>query len=86
MTMKKFDTFADISIQDGERELFIRELTPDDRRNKYRTIRVRATISRQEIAGTDLLEVRSRLSIIRPERLYIKIHERLPVFEGSEAM
>lgn len=44
--------------EDQELELVVRELTPDDRRYKYRSFYAKALISKSESKYSDILKVR----------------------------
>jgi hypothetical protein len=71
--------FSDLN--EGERELFIKDLTPGPR--KYDTKLVRAIIARSpESLGVDadLLWVRSETGVLDPKPWGIKILEELPPY------
>ena len=62
MASKEYDTFilSDLSgvPEDQEMELILRELTPADRRYKYRSFYASAIVSKSESKYPDLLWVR----------------------------
>lgn len=64
-------------LTEGEREIFIKDLTPGPR--KYDTRRVRAKITRtpQALADADLLWVRSETGVLDEKPWGIKIIEEL---------
>lgn len=65
-------------LQEGERDIFIKDLTPGPR--KYDTKQVRAVIARSagKLPGSDTLWVRSEMGVLDPEPWAIKILKDLP--------
>lgn len=70
--VKKFD-----DMQEGEFELFIKNLTPGPR--KYDTKRVRAKVakSKTSLTGGDILWIRSESGLKAPDPWYIEILDEL---------
>ncbi len=62
MAKKEYDTFVltDLALvpEDKEMEIIIRDLTPEDRRYKYRSTFAMAMVSKSESKYPDLLWVR----------------------------
>ena len=62
MARKEFDTFLlqdpDLFIEDEEVELIVRDLTPEDRKTKYRSFYAKAKISKSSSTYPDLLWIR----------------------------
>ena len=74
MARKEYDTFVQVLPEEGEMSLTIRELTPYDPRKKYCHRKVRAVISKSEMADGDILYLRSTGSgRVLPGDWYIKI-------------
>jgi hypothetical protein len=83
---KEYDAFIDdVNIlEDGkEIDLSIRELTPDDRRDKYRTTYVKVLITHNPGVGKDdLLWIRyQRGSHLHPKPFGIKILKKLGEYQ-----
>ncbi|MDD3653851.1 MAG: hypothetical protein PHO01_06675 [Desulfotomaculaceae bacterium] len=68
--------YADLT--EGERDIFIKDLTPGPR--KYDTKQVRAIITRsaENLSEADTLWVRSEMGVLAPEPWAIKIIKELP--------
>ncbi|MDO8784764.1 MAG: phenylphosphate carboxylase subunit gamma [Syntrophales bacterium] len=85
---KEYDAFVDdpATIQDGIVDLAIRELTPDNRREKYFTRYVRAQISRDSdaIPDGDLLRLRYQRGRLSDNKWGIKIQKELGDFMPKE--
>jgi hypothetical protein len=62
MARKEFDTFLledpEMFIEDQEVEWIIRDLTPEDRKTKYRSFFAKAKVSRSSSTYPDLLWIR----------------------------
>jgi len=65
-------------LYEGERDIFIKDLTPGPR--KYDTKQVRAVIARsaKDLSGADTLWVRSEMGVLDPQPWAIKILKELP--------
>ncbi len=65
-------------LEEGVRNLFIKDLTPGPR--KYDTKQVRAMLTRSSanLPDADILWVRSEMGVLDPEPWAIKILENLP--------
>ena len=88
MTME-YDTFVDDpnALLEGEVAIAIRELSPEDRRTKYKTRYVKAQISSSpdKIPGGDILRLRWQRGRLYPEPWAIKILEELGEFMPKRA-
>jgi hypothetical protein len=84
MTIKQYDTFilSDPAtlIEDREMELVIRDLTPADRRYKYRSAYVTAMISRSESKYPNQLWIRLGKGQLQEKPWSIKILKELNKF------
>ncbi len=65
-------------MEEGERELFIKDLQPGARKYDTRHVRARVTRSRDALPGSDLLWIRSESGLRAPQPWHIKILEELP--------
>lgn len=74
---KVYDTFLLTPLEEGIRELAIRDLAPENRREKYGHIRVKAEIRRSRFEGSELLITNSAMGHSLPQNWYIKIIEQL---------
>jgi hypothetical protein len=77
--VQEYDTFVDdpTSLRMGEEiEIAIRELTPENRRMKYRTHYVRAIVDSPK-EGVDILMLRWQRGRLYPEKFSIKIIEKV---------
>jgi len=86
---KEFDTFilTDPSTvpEDNEMELILRELTPKDRRYKYRSFYAMALVSRSEAKYPDRLWIRLGRGQLQEKPWSVKIIKELNKFpKGSE--
>jgi len=84
---KEYDAFVDApeSIPEGkEFDIAIRELTPGDRRFKYRTRYVRAVISHNPGKDENLLWLRYNRGNLHEKPFGIKIIKELGPFEVKE--
>ena len=81
MERKEFDTFilTDPSTvpEDNEMELILRELTPKDRRYKYRSFYAMALVSRSEAKYPDRLWIRLGRGQLQEKPWSIKILKEL---------
>jgi phenylphosphate carboxylase gamma subunit len=84
MSMKEFDTFilSDPALlpEDQEMELIVRDLTPADRRYKYRSAYVSAMISRSESKYPDRLWIRLGRGQLQEKPWSIKIIKEIDKF------
>jgi phenylphosphate carboxylase gamma subunit len=84
MAMKEFDTFvlSDPTTlkEDREMELIVRDLTPADRKYKYRSAYVSAMISKSESKYPDRLWVRLGRGQLQEKPWSIKILKELDKF------
>jgi phenylphosphate carboxylase gamma subunit len=84
MSMKEFDTFilSDPALlpEDQEMELIVRDLTPADRRYKYRSAYVNAMISRSESKYPDRLWIRLGRGQLQEKPWSIKIIKEIDKF------
>jgi hypothetical protein len=84
MASKEYDTFilSDLSgvPEDKEMELILRELTPADRRYKYRSFYATAMVSRSESKYPDLLWVRLGRGQLQEKPWSIKIIKEINKF------
>ena len=82
--MKEFDTFilSDPALlpEDQEMELIVRDLTPADRRYKYRSAYVNAMISRSESKYPDRLWIRLGRGQLQEKPWSIKIIKEIDKF------
>jgi hypothetical protein len=62
MARREFDTYVlqdpDLFVEDQEVELIVRDLTPEDRRRKYRSFFAKAKVSKSPSTYPDTLWVR----------------------------
>ncbi|MDY6973822.1 MAG: hypothetical protein SV775_16095 [Thermodesulfobacteriota bacterium] len=74
---KEYDTYVDdptdFKIKEAEMDMIIRDLTPDNRREKYGSRRVRAVVMPKPEAGGDVLYLRYQRGSLYPEKFGIKI-------------
>ena len=74
---KEYDTYVDdptdFKTKEAEMDMIIRELTPDNRREKYGSRQVRAVVSPQPEQGGDVLYLRYQRGSLYPEKFGIKI-------------
>ncbi|MBM4339883.1 MAG: phenylphosphate carboxylase subunit gamma [Deltaproteobacteria bacterium] len=84
MAQKEYDTFilTDLSKvpEDQEMELIVRELTPDDRRYKYRSAYALAKVSKSESKYPDRLWVRLGRGQLQEKPWSIKIIKEVNKF------
>ena len=84
---REYDTFVDdpsVLPDGGEIDLTIRELTPDDRRDKYRSKFVRAHVAHSaDPAKDDLLWVRLQRGPLQKKPLAIKILKVFGSFQNK---
>ncbi len=84
MAHKEYDTFilSDLEtlIEDQETELIVRDLTPADRRYKYRSAYVTAMISRSESKYPDRLWIRLGRGQLQEKPWSIKILREINKF------
>lgn len=88
MSKKEYDAFVDdpATISDGIVELAIRELTPENRREKYFTRYVLAQISRDPdtMPDGDVLRLRYQRGRLSDNKWSIKIQKELGDFLPKE--
>ena len=82
---REYDTFilddpATIP-EDQEMEMVVRELTPDDRRYKYRSFYAIAKISKSESTYTDRLQVRLGRGQLLEDRWSIELIKEINKFQ-----
>ncbi len=65
-------------VEEGERELFIKDLRPGAQKYDTRHVRAKITRSRDVLPGGDLLWIRSESGLRATEPWYMKILEELP--------
>jgi len=86
MAKREFDTFLltdpELVPEEEERELILRDLTPDDRRRKYRSFFAKALVSKSASKHPDLLRIRLGKGQLLEEPWSIKILEELNKFSG----
>lgn len=86
MARKEYDTFIlkdPGQLPDEQRcELIVRDLTPEDRRHKYRSFFAQAKISKDKDALQDLLWVRLGRGQLQPEPWSIEILEVVDKFSN----
>jgi len=84
MAQKVYDTFIlkDLSAvpEDQEMELIVRDLSPEDRRYKYRSAYVLAKVSKSESKYPDLLWVRLGRGQLQGKPWSIKITKEVNKF------
>ncbi len=84
MKRKEFDTFVltDLGMvpEDKEMELILRELTPKDRRYKYRSFYATALISRAETKYPDRLWIRLGRGQLQEKPWSVKIVKEINKF------
>jgi len=84
MVQKVYDTFIlkDLSAvpEDQEMELIVRDLSPEDRRYKYRSAYVIAKVSKSESKYPDLLWVRLGRGQLQEKPWSIKITKEVNKF------
>ena len=85
MTRKEYDTFVltDLALvpEDQEMELIVRDLTPGDRRYKYRSAYVSAMLSRSETKYPDQLWIRLGRGQLQEKPWSLKILKELNKFQ-----
>ena len=84
MARREFDTFLltdpGLVPEEEERELILRDLTPDDRRKKYRSFFAKALVSKSASKHPDILRIRLGRGQLLEEPWSIKILEELNKF------
>ena len=84
MAKKEFDTFVltDLGMvsEDKEMELILRELTPKDRRYKYRSFYATALVSKSEAKYPDRLWIRLGRGQLQEKPWSVKIIKELNKF------
>lgn len=84
MTKKEYDTFILTELsqvpEDQEMELIVRDLTPADRRYKYRSFYAAAIVSKSESKYPDLLWVRLGRGQLQEKPWSIKIIKEVNKF------
>jgi len=82
--MKEYDTFILVDLamvpEEKETELIVRDLTPADRRYKYRSAFVTALVSRSESKYPDRLWIRLGRGQLQEKPWSIKILKELSKF------
>ena len=62
MARKEFDTYVlqdpELFVEDQEVELIVRDLTPEDRKRKYRSFFAKAKVSKSSSTYADILWIR----------------------------
>jgi hypothetical protein len=85
MARKEYDTYvlSDLAlvVEDREAELILRELTPSDRRYKYRSFFASAMVSRDESKYPDLLWVRLGRGQLQEKPWSVKILKEVNKFQ-----
>ncbi len=85
MARKEYDTFVltDLALvpEDQEMELIVRDLTPGDRRYKYRSAYVSAMLSRSETKYPDQLWIRLGRGQLQEKPWSLKILKELNKFQ-----
>lgn len=85
MARKEYDTYVltDLSLvpEDKETEMILRELTPSDRRYKYRGFFASAVVSRDESKYPDRLWVRLGKGQIQEDPWSVKIVKEVNKFQ-----
>lgn len=77
------------AVEDKVTTLAIRELTPADRRKKYKTTVVECLVSSDPKKYKDILQVRFQRGLLHPEPWSIEVKKRLPgllVVKATEDM
>ncbi len=81
MSTKEYDTFVLIDPalvpEEKEMELIVRDLTPEDRRYKYRSAYVTALVSKSELKYPDRLWIRLGRGQLQEKPWSIKILKEL---------
>ena len=81
MSRKEYDTFVLIDPamvpEEKEMELIVRDLTPEDRRNKYRSAYVTALVSKSESKYPDRLWIRLGRGQLQEKPWSIKVLKEL---------
>ena len=79
MAKKEYDTFCDNpdTLPEGDTVIVVRELTPDDRRQKYFTKYIKARISRDPKKYPDTLYLRWQRGIKNPQPWSIEVLEEV---------
>ena len=77
---KIYDTFLLTPLVEGVTELTIRDLEPEDRREKYCHKRVKAEIRKSKFKGSEVLKINTAMGHSLPQDWYIKITEQLEPF------
>jgi hypothetical protein len=85
MAKKEYDTYVltDLSMvsEDKEMEMILRELTPSDRRHKYRSFFASAMVSRDEAKYPDKLWVRLGRGQLQEKPWSVKIVKEVNKFQ-----
>ena len=85
MAKKEYDTYVltDLALvpEDKEMEMILRELTPSDRRYKYRSFFVSAMVSRNEKKYPDKLWVRLGRGQLQEKPWSVKILKEVNKFQ-----
>jgi phenylphosphate carboxylase gamma subunit len=85
MTKKEYDTFVltDLALvpEEQELELIVRDLTPGDRRYKYRSAYVTALVSKSEAKYPDRLWIRLGKGQLQEKPWSVKIVKELNKLE-----
>jgi len=85
MTKKEYDTFVltDLALvpEEQELELIVRDLTPGDRRYKYRSAYVTALVSKSEAKYPDRLWIRLGKGQLQEKPWSIKVLKELNKLE-----
>jgi phenyl-phosphate phosphatase/carboxylase subunit gamma len=85
MARKEYDTFvlSELSLvpEDKEMEMILRDLTPSDRRYKYRSFFASAVVSRDETKYPDKLWVRLGRGQLQEKPWSVKIVNEVNKFE-----
>ena len=84
MTIKEYDTFIltdpAMVAEDKEMEMILRELTPNDRRYKYRSFYAMAQVSRSEAKYPDRLWIRLGRGQLQDKPWSVKIIKEIDKF------
>ena len=84
MARNEYDTYVlqdpEAFIEDQEVELIVRDLTPEDRRRKYRSFFAKAKVSKSASAYSDTLWVRLGRGQLLPKPWSIEILEEINKF------
>jgi hypothetical protein len=85
MARKEYDTYVltDLSLvpEDKEMEMILRDLTPSDRRYKYRSFFASAMVSRNESRYPDLLWMRLAKGQLQEKPWSVKIVKEVNKFQ-----